>query len=70
MALHQCNSPNWVRDSTRNDTRSEKNGQERFLYLYRNRPESVPANNRLSLERNVQQDICKYLMASECDKQP
>ncbi len=26
--------------------------------------------NRLSFERNVQHDIAKYLMASECDKQP
>ncbi len=38
--------------------------------LYRKRPEIVPANKHLSLERNVQQSVCKCLTASECDKQP
>ncbi|HBT75414.1 MAG TPA: hypothetical protein DEB39_00485 [Planctomycetaceae bacterium] len=36
----------------------------------RKRPEIVPANNRLSLERNVQQDVYKCPMARECDKRP
>ncbi len=40
------------------------------LAIYRKRPEIVPANNRLSLERNVQQTVYKYLTASGCDRQP
>ncbi|HBT75712.1 MAG TPA: hypothetical protein DEB39_02035 [Planctomycetaceae bacterium] len=52
------------------DKAPEIDGFGKNFVVYRKRPEIVPANNRLSLERNVQQDTYKGFIASECDKQP
>ncbi|HBT76778.1 MAG TPA: hypothetical protein DEB39_07595 [Planctomycetaceae bacterium] len=38
-------------------------------HIHRKRPENVPANNRLLLERNMQPDIFTDVVVSERNKQ-